>query len=71
MNVYNEFWLEVKPKDGPSDAYAPGANFADKEFMAKLKGLKPGTRYYGKTKEGRYMSEQDAIQQGYHAAGGR
>ena len=42
VNVYNEFWVEVKPKDGPSDAYAPGANYKDKDFMAKLKGLKPG-----------------------------
>jgi hypothetical protein len=42
VNVYNEFWVEVKPKDGPSDAYAPGANYNDKDFMAKLKGLKPG-----------------------------
>ena len=43
VNVYNDFWVEVKPKDGPSDAYAPGAaNYNDKDFMAKLKGLKPG-----------------------------
>jgi hypothetical protein len=43
VKVYNEFWVEVKPKEGPSDAYAPnGANYNDKDFMAKLKGLKPG-----------------------------
>jgi hypothetical protein len=42
VNVYNEFWVEVKPKGGPSDAYAPGTNYNDKDFMAKLKGLKPG-----------------------------
>ena len=42
VKVYNDFWVEVKPKDGLSDAYAPGANYKDKEFMAKLKGLKKG-----------------------------
>jgi len=29
---------------------------------------KPGTRYYGKTKNGKYMSESDAIKAGYRAA---
>jgi hypothetical protein len=30
---------------------------------------KPGTRYFGKTKQGKYMSEADAIKAGYRAAG--
>lgn len=43
VKVYNDFWVEVKPKDGVSDAYAPGGgNFKNKEFMDLLKGLKPG-----------------------------
>ncbi len=42
VKVYNDFWVEVKPKDGVADAYAPGANYNDKAFMAMLKGLKPG-----------------------------
>lgn len=42
VKVYNDFWVEVKPKNGLSDAYAPGANYKDKAFMEKLKGLKPG-----------------------------
>ncbi len=42
VKVYNDFWVEVKPKNGVADAYAPGANYNDKDFMALLKGLKPG-----------------------------
>ena len=42
VKVYNDFWVEVKPKNGLADAFAPGANYNDKEFMARLKGLKPG-----------------------------
>jgi len=42
VKVYNEFWVEVKPKNGLANAFAPGANYNDKEFMAQLRGLKPG-----------------------------
>jgi len=42
VQVYNDFWVEVKPKHGVADAYAPGANYNDKDFMQKLKGLKAG-----------------------------
>ncbi len=31
---------------------------------------KPGSRYYGKTKQGEYMGEKDAVQKGYLAANG-
>jgi hypothetical protein len=40
--VYDNFWVEVKPKVGPADAFAAGANFKDKAFMDSLKSLKPG-----------------------------
>jgi hypothetical protein len=43
VKVYNGFWVEVKPKSGPSDAYAPTAvNWNNKAFMEKLRGLKKG-----------------------------
>jgi hypothetical protein len=31
----------------------------------------PGTRYFGATKRGKYLTEQDARNQGYRGAGGR
>jgi hypothetical protein len=31
---------------------------------------KPGSRYYGKTKQGEYMSEEEAVQKGYLPANG-
>src|ERR1022692_4495734 len=43
VKVHDQFWIELKPKDGPSDAFAPGAtNYNNKDFMAKLRGLKKG-----------------------------
>lgn len=42
VKVYNDFWVELKPNKGLNDAFAPGLNYNDKEFMGRLKGLKPG-----------------------------
>ena len=42
VKVYGDFWVEVKPKKGPPDAFAPGINFKDKAFMDRLKALKKG-----------------------------
>ena len=42
VKVHNDFWIELKPKRGVADAFAPGANYNDKAFMAKLRALQPG-----------------------------
>ncbi|HJT34144.1 MAG TPA: hypothetical protein VJ783_19005 [Pirellulales bacterium] len=43
VKVYNDFWVEVKPKRGVADAFAPGGdNYNDKDFMTRLKELKSG-----------------------------
>ena len=42
VKVHNDFWIELKPRRGVADAFAPGANYNDPAFMAELKALKPG-----------------------------
>lgn len=42
VKLYNNFWIEVKPKTGLANAYAPGGNYNDKAFMEKLRALQPG-----------------------------
>jgi acetyl esterase/lipase len=43
VKVHDDFWVEVKPKVGLADAFAPGVtDFKDKAFMDTLKSLKPG-----------------------------
>jgi hypothetical protein len=43
---------------------------ADQVAGGSGKYWKPGSRYYGKTKKGEYMSEEEAIQKGYRPANG-
>jgi hypothetical protein len=42
VKVHNDFWIELKPRKGVADAFAPGANYNDQVFMAELKALQPG-----------------------------
>jgi hypothetical protein len=42
VKVHNNFWIELKPRKGVADAFAPGANYNDPAFMAELKALQPG-----------------------------
>ena len=44
---------------------------ADQVWVNTRSGViwKPGTRFYGKTKEGKYMTEADALAAGYHDQG--
>ncbi len=62
------------PKSGgDTQTVAPPANATGQVWVnTKSKAYwKPGTEYYGKTKQGKYMTEADAIKAGYHAAGGQ
>ncbi|HEX4542820.1 MAG TPA: hypothetical protein VH114_06605 [Candidatus Acidoferrum sp.] len=49
---------------------APPANSAGLVWVNTESGVyhKRGTRWYGKTKQGKYMTEADAKKAGYHAA---
>lgn len=58
--LHDRFWLEAKPINGPPDAFAPGANYNDKAFMALLNSLKPGDQvtltYYTDSERHRILS---------------
>jgi hypothetical protein len=54
-------------KTSPVSQGSPGAGMV---WVNTDSGVyhKEGSRYYGKTKNGKYMSETDAIKAGFHAA---
>jgi hypothetical protein len=56
-----------KPSAAPQP---PPANISGMVWVNTDTGVyhKPGSRYYGKTKVGKYMTEADAKKAGYHAA---
>lgn len=68
------------PAPAPASTSAPASKTAAKQAApANASGMvwvntdsgvyhKPGTRWYGKTKQGKYMTEADAIKAGYKAA---
>ena len=57
-------------KPGAATKPAPSARTVGMVWVNTESGVyhKPGTRWYGKTKQGKYMTEADAKKAGYHAA---
>lgn len=77
-------WIEaykkyVNPNPPTGSASVSRSNAADESPSSSgqvwvntrsKKYWKPGSRFYGKTKQGEYMTEQEAIQNGYQPANG-
>ena len=59
------------PTSGTSTGQSLSANSSGMVWVNTDTGVyhQPGTRYYGKTKQGKYMLEADAIRAGYRAVG--
>jgi len=68
------------PAGAPGSAPSSAAAAVQKTSQAKNSGMvwvntesgvyhRPGTRWYGRTKQGKYMTEGDAIKAGYKASG--
>jgi hypothetical protein len=59
-----------QPPSPPATQPAPAASKTAVVWVNTTTGFyhQPGSRYYGKTKHGKYMSEADAIRAGYRAA---
>jgi hypothetical protein len=61
----------VTGSQGPVTAATPAAGGGNGQVWVNSSTHvyhKEGSRFYGKTKHGKYMSEQDAIKEGDHAA---
>ena len=62
---------ESSPPATPSSTTSPNVATDDGKVWVNTKSgviWQPGSRYYGKTKEGQYMSAAEAIKAGYHYA---
>jgi len=56
----------------PGSQSSSATNGTDKVWVNTRSGViwKPGSEFYGKTKQGEYMTESEALAKGYHDAGG-
>jgi hypothetical protein len=73
IEAYKKYIGESPPVSSSSETRSPPANAPPNEVWVNTRSgkyWKPGSRYYGKTKEGEFMSELDALDRGYSPAGG-
>jgi hypothetical protein len=73
IEAYKKYVSESPRASSGGETRSPPANAAPNEVWVNTRSgkyWKPGSRYYGKTKEGEFMSELDALDRGYSPAGG-
>ena len=71
IEAYKKYVSEHPPtarETNPAPANAPPNEVWVNTRSGKYR--KPGSRFYGKIKQGQYMSELDALDRGYSPAGG-
>jgi hypothetical protein len=73
IEAYKKYVSPNPPNPEPTARGVPqGSDIASQVWVNTRSGKywKPGSLYYGKTKQGQYMSEEEAIQKGYRPANG-
>jgi hypothetical protein len=73
IEAYKKYVCKSPPASSSSETRSPPTNAPPNEVWVNTRSgkyWKPGSRFYGKTKEGEFMSELDALDRGYSPAGG-
>jgi hypothetical protein len=73
IEAYNKYVAKSPPAPIVRETRAAPVNSTANEVWVNTRSgkyWKPASRYYGKTKEGEFMSELDALDRGYSPAGG-
>jgi len=73
IEAYKKYVSANPPVPKPTPLGVPeAADTADQVWVNTRSGKywRPGSRYYGMTKQGEYMSEKEAVQKGYRPANG-
>jgi len=73
IEAYKKYIGESSSDRSVNEARTPPANAPPNQVWVNTRSgkyWKPGSRYYGKTKEGEFISELDALDRGYTPAGG-
>ena len=72
IEAYQKYVHKTPPTPVAHETKTAPATTANEVWVNTRSGKywKPGSRFYGKTKEGEFMSELEALDRGYSPAGG-